>query len=133
MAVVLGVHDGLSTYIIDGLIRIERRYGGGNNGTRVLVEVSTGKVLENAGAMDKLITRAAQATLTASYGDDAPAISRCQRLLADGDIKLMNMLCIESIRTNCHGNPRPRCVYEGACACWSVADVKSQILSYSYV
>ncbi len=86
MAVVLGVHDGLNVYVIDDLIRIERRYGGGNGGTRVLVEVATGNVLENAGAMDKLITRAAQATLTSSYGDDAPAISRCQRLIADGDI-----------------------------------------------
>ncbi len=85
MAVVLGVHNGRNTYIIDDLIRIERRYSS-TNPARVLVEVSTGKVLENAGAMDRLITRAAQDTLTSSYGDDAPAISRCQRLIADGDI-----------------------------------------------
>ena len=43
-------------------------------------------LFENAGAMDKLITGAAQATLTSSYGDDAGAISRAQRLIADGDI-----------------------------------------------
>ncbi len=85
MAVVLGVHKGRNTYIIDDLIRIERRYST-TNPARVLVEVATGKVLENAGAMYKLITRAAQDTLTSSYGDDAPAISRCQRLIADGDI-----------------------------------------------
>ena len=90
MAVVLGVHDGLNVYTIDDLIRIERRMGDPSNtaraGARVLVEVSTGKVLENAGAMDTLITRIAQAALTASYGDDAGAISRAQRLIADGDI-----------------------------------------------
>ena len=85
MAVVLGVHNGKNAYIIDGLIRIEYRYSA-TNPTRVLVEVSTGRVLENAGAMDKLITRAAQATLTSSYGDDAPAISRAQRLISDGDV-----------------------------------------------
>ncbi len=83
MAVVLGVHDGKNTYIIDGLIRVEYR-SSGTRPTRVLVDVATNKVLENAGAMDRLITRAARATLTASYGDDAPAISRAQRLIADG-------------------------------------------------
>lgn len=90
MAVVLGVHNGINTYIIDDLIRIERRMRDPSNpardGARVLVEVSTGKVIENAGAMDRLITRAAQATLTSSYGADAPSISRAQRLIADGDI-----------------------------------------------
>ena len=86
MAVVLGVHNGRNLYIIDDLIRIERRYSTRAGGSRVLVEVNTGKVLENVGAMDKLITRAAQATLTSSYSDDAPSISRAQRLIADGDI-----------------------------------------------
>ena len=85
MAVVLGVHNGKNTYIIDDLIRIERRYST-TQPARVLVEVSTGKVLENAGAMDRLITRTARAALTSSYGDDAGAISRAQRLIADGDI-----------------------------------------------
>ena len=83
MAVVAGPQ---SSWVIDDLIRVERRYGGCNDGTRVLVEVSTGKVLENAGAMDKRITRAAQATLTSTYGADAGAISRAQRLIADGDV-----------------------------------------------
>ena len=86
MAVVVGVHDGLNVYVIDDLIRIERRYGGGNNGSRVLVEVGTNQVITHAGAFDQTITGAAQATLTSSYGDDAPAISQAQRLIADGDI-----------------------------------------------
>ena len=85
MAVVLGVYKGRNTYIIDDLIRIERRYST-YNPARVLVEVSSGMVLENAGAMDRLITRSAQAALVSSYGDDAGAISRAQRLIADGDV-----------------------------------------------
>ena len=84
MAVVLGVHNGRNIYIIDDTLRVERRYSTRDGGSRVIVDVATTKVLENVGAMDRLITRAAQATLTSSYGDDAPAISRCQRLIADG-------------------------------------------------
>ena len=75
-----------SGYEIDGLIRIERRHSARAGGSRVLIEMSTGQVIQLAGAMDRLITRAAQATLTSSYGDDAPSISIAQRLIADGDI-----------------------------------------------
>ena len=39
MAVVLGTHNGRGTYIIDGLIRIERRDSARGGGSRMLVEV----------------------------------------------------------------------------------------------